>query len=477
MRERQLHFLLLLSVWLCASCSSGGTPREYGSARPAGAPVAETPATWTAYFGSHDRPVEWARSIRGIGRGLTGLLPEAENLREAHERLTASAGTLLGRYDLVIPVGGLASAKDADEAVAFLRQVESDGGRAWKQAVSDQAILVGELSAGKGHVYWQVGNEINSRDQSRAARLLAGGSAYGRRDDPAVIPRYVEYYLAPTVEGLRRARDSLGGEARLHIALGSIATSSRRGAREWLDELLRYEVRGAYAPQLAGSKVYELVDVIAIHYLVTEDDDSWREILTGLYDSWVETGLVQGLWATEELGRRRATNSLGAATTLRVASRYISWWRDASIEPKQSRVFFWGWRMGTPGTQGGDGMQTLYDFFGETALADLRDVTVTASDEVEVYAFQSVNDRDHRALVIATSEGSGSVKIRRIGLGADGWRSPVSARLHVFNREGHKVEEISATREGLEYRFTFPVDLRLPRPSAVILTIEHAQAN
>lgn len=476
MRDRQLHFLVFLSVWL-GSCSSGGTAREYGSARPPGTAAAETPAAWTAYFGSHDRPVDWGRSIRGVGRGLTGLLPGAEGRQTAHGRLSASAAELLDRYDLVIPVGGLASAKDADEAVAFLRQVESDSGRAWKQAVYDQAVLVGELSAGRGDVYWQVANEINSRDHGRAARLLAGGSVYGRRDDPAVIPVYVEYHLAPTVEALRRARDSLGDQTRLHIVLGSIATSSRRGAREWLEELLRYEVRGDYAPDLAGRRVYELVDVIAIHYLVTDEDDSWREILSGLYGSWVESGKVEGLWATEELGRRRATDGLGAATTLRVASRFLSWWRDAAIGPERSRVFFWGWRMGAPGTLGGEGMQALYDFFGETALADLRNVTVTASAEVEVHAFQSVVDQHRRALVILTREGFGSVNISGIALGTDEWRNAVSGRLHVFDREGHRVERISASREQFEYRFALPVDFVLARPAAAILTIEHQESS
>ena len=98
--------------------------------------------------------------------------------------------------------------------------------------------------------------------------------------------------------------------------LGSIVGARQPFVRdELLPSLLDYRIEGTYAPALAGRQVKELIDYLSVHYVLTPeavfgfDDeaeqtqtDAWRLLLDDFHDRWVETGVVRGVWHTEEGG-------------------------------------------------------------------------------------------------------------------------------------------------------------------------------
>ena len=66
----------------------------------------------------------------------------------------------------------------------------------------------------------------------------------------------------------------------------------------------------------------------------------WNELLEYLYDRWLATSKVEGMWLTEEIGGRR--NFIGVDIIV-VAFRYISWWMKHDWTPlKGGRCFLYG---------------------------------------------------------------------------------------------------------------------------------------
>jgi hypothetical protein len=290
-----------------------------------------------------------------------------------------------------------------------------------------------------GHVlYWHLGNEINSVHYSRALGKRSGGGAPGMRNDPSYIPLFVERYLAPAVQSLTRAR-KVSGEP-VPIVLGSVTNAHDPRARRWLDSLLNYTIEGTAAPELAGKKVYQVVDFISYHYTIDAPD--WRESLDDL-SRWMGRGSIRGMFDTEEIGNQVVRRSLAAATALLGFARYMSWWQARGYGPAQVRVNYWA-TGGAPGRTKDDAMGTLYDFLGDVPLESFASPTVAGSGRPESYQF-GTPDGSKRILVVLAP--AGSVSLRAVDFRVPSADGAWSARVHVFSRSGHTWSAASVSRE------------------------------
>ena len=471
----------------------------FGSMSPAGG--AEQPAfAWVDYFGAaagdrsrnfewnnylaaHADEFIWARTLRGIGRTETGMpvaaaTGKADAGNNTLARLARTAQDQIGRYELIVPVGGLRHAKRQKEVDDYFALVTGDGAEKWKQVVYRQAVRLARLPAAEKRIHWQIGNEANTRHWSANLRRWAarqdmpGARGTARRNDPFVIPLYAEYFFAPSVEALRQAgRDTFGAEDRMRILLTSVAHAYTEETLAWLEALLSYRIRGDYAPSLKGRRVLELIDIITIHYLVSRGDENWRDILDRLHAKWVGRGRIRGVWSTEELGKNFGRKGLGAATALKVAARYLSWWQERSMAPEQGRALFWGWRMGVRGTRGEDSLRALHEFLGDTPLATIERGIAGAPDthDLEAYLFQSGRDPGKRVALIFPSRAGVSARIRRLTMKANAWTGPVKVSAELFASNGRMALPARAGTNGDEYRIELERAIKLSRRGVLAL--------
>ncbi|MFQ5644815.1 MAG: hypothetical protein ACE5FQ_14115 [Thiogranum sp.] len=472
------------------------------------AEAAET-VPWTAYFGDQTSAVSWSGFMRGVGLRSTGMSLAQENddsLQVLDERLENIAGRVEGviaERDVVLPVGGLVSGRRQEHVDTFMRRIERDGGKAWKELVYRQTARIARLPGARQRVYWQVGNEINSRhyslslhtwagdelgekrssdgeqarpgpqrrrafDGDRAARggMRPGGKRQrrsgGTRNDDFIIGYYVEYFLAPTVEAINRAsKDVYGSPHKVNIVLGSLAGSRSTGARSWLDKLLDYRVKGTYAGSLAGRRVSELVDIIAIHYLVSYPGDHWRTVLEDLRSRWVGRDRISGVWSTEELGRRRAIRGLGAVTTTRVMFRYLDWALREGLGPKSARVNFWGGDIGGNATSGESALGLIYQFTGNVPLTPwARDAFPARDPGIEVYGFSTPDRKRHMVALFSSGDG-GAGTLGEVPVNVAGLREGMNATLQLFDSQGHSELPVRIRKDNQRWLLTpaQPVDL------------------
>lgn len=286
-----------------------------------------------------------------------------------------------------------------------------------------------------------------------------------------IIPLYVEYYLAPGVEALRSASQSVYGDpARIHVMLGSLANARHPRSQRWFDQLLDYTVKGDYAKSLAGRKVYEIVDTLSIHYLVTAPDDGWSEIMDTMNRKWVGRGSVRSIWSTEELGAKRAQAGQGASTALRVTSRYLDWWLRHGWTAEQGHCFFWGAEMGRAGTRATDSLSALFEFTGQSALSRLPGAE---TGELESYLFGVAGDRK-RVLIAAPRDRllGGGVTLNWANIPAAGWSGAVRARLLHYSPEGMQLIPGSVTANAGGFRITPQKPVEVREGSALLILLE-----
>jgi hypothetical protein len=400
-------------------------------------------APWIDYFGSHYEDAPWAASVRDPGGpGRYGYRVEGHRSAGSREPPSKWAGSgqaeelrpQLVRGAIVLNVGGLGSGRDPSQASNFLDSVRADGGAQWKRELAERVRRVAVLPGASEHAYWQFGNEINGpRFLENVVRW--GGGRGGRGDMAAAmrafIPLYVEYFLAPGVEAVRNVgRDVHGDPGRIHVMLGSLANARNPLFVRWYEELLGYTVQGSNAPSLAGRKVHEIVDALAVHYLVSAPDDGWRDILDQLANDWVGRGAIKAIWSTEEIGVRRAQSGHGAVTALRVAGRYLDWWAARGWDAGRGHCFFWGWDMGASGTRADDALRALFDFTGRATLQPMRGASASGAEH---YLF-SVADGRRRVLLVFPGADAGSAA--RVFVPAHGWNKTPRATALLFTPKG-----------------------------------------
>ena len=415
------------------------------------APTGWAEAAWTDYFGAHYDAASWAGSLRDPGGpGRFGYwFPSARNDRRLTSPDSGSAEEIRAqvvRGDVVLNVGGVGSGRDPEMVGGFIKGVRADLGATWKRELAERVRRVARIPGAAEHVYWQFGNEING---PRIVENLAKGSGMGGGGGfegamAASIQPYVEYFLAPGVEAVRMAsREVYGDPLRIHVMLGSLANARHPRSINWYEQLLDYTIKGDYAPSLAGRKVYEIVDSLSIHYLVSSPDDGWSDVLDSLSAKWVGKGGVRRIWATEELGVRRAQGGYGAATAVKVAARYLDWWQRHGWPADRGHCFFWGAEMGRTGTRATDALGLLAEFTGP---ANLNRVPLQGQEGMETYLFSVDGDRK-RVLVVSPRGGLrlGSARFQSLAIPTNGWGG-ARGRAFVFSANG--TEQLSATGQG-----------------------------
>jgi hypothetical protein len=478
-------------------------------------PVSAIPLNWTAYMGLEAQFRDWTQTIRIPGR------PDIAESPVAIDKMIATMKPVLAqKRALIVPIGGLVSARFPDRVRLYLDKIQQDQGKAWKERVYRQAMAVAKHAPNSKYAF-QVGNEINSRHYTETMSLWRGNPSQAKyiQNDETIIPIYVEYYLAPTVEAIRKAsREAYkGDDNRMKIMLGSLANANNDRSQEWLQALLTYRVEGKYAPSLAGQQVNQLVNIISTHYLVTADDQDWRNKLNTLWGQWVGRGRVTGIWATEELGKQRALKGRGAETALKVTARYLDWWSSRKIRPEQSRISFWGWEMGQPKTRGEDGMAALYQCLGNVPLRSLplKDNQQLQSQDLEAHLFETTTAPRKRALFLFPTVnlekmGRGPGKQRQnqlnderprkkqrpqlqndledgpadsdgnsptialpstIAVAGAGWTTPVKTKLQRFSAAGISSWPVPTARQNGEYQLTLPQNLSLSQQNVALFCL------
>jgi hypothetical protein len=479
-----------LPIAYLSRCSSvpaqTNLPHLMGSTQPSTVHSSVKPSLsnlvpWTAYFSTQDSPVDWASAVRGIGRGQTGL----PNAKVAPYIQALSTAPLLNKK-ILLPVGGLDAGRGQAQVKAFMNQVTRDRAKTWKKIVYDQTIALTKIPAGSSRIAWQIGNEINSKKMAENIHDWAKDVKENQSpNDEFIIPYYVEYYLAPTVEAIRKAsQDSLGSDNRIPIVLGSIANAQNPNSRLWLNKLLEYRVKGTYAKSLANQSVAQLVNIIAVHYLVSSVDENWQPALDDLWKRWVGKGRVVGLWSTEELGKKKAMNGEGASTTLKVAARYLHWWGTRGIKPEAGRVSFWGWRLDSnPGTSGNDGMQALYKFLGNSPVQEIdKGLEAVSNGQMETYLFQAVNQAQKRIAVVwphvdpdrkqFQEQPSEVTRPKTFLMPVQGWQGTIKATLQVFSPQGILTVPTTVTSTANTYTISPSQNIELPRQATALIFLE-----
>lgn len=423
---------------------------------------------WAAYIGANRQAADWAGFVRGVGREQVSdwRAALAGNAAAAFEPALAQLGQLAGERDVILPVGGLLAAQEPEEAKSFLRAMADDRGAAWRSAVHRQAMLAARV-ADPDRLYWQIGNEINSR---RYARAFGADAERARPDAEFVAPLYAERYFAPSVAGLMRAsRELYGDERRIRVALGSIAGAYRPASIAWLEALLSYRLRGDYAPELAGRQVSELIDLIAIHYLLTHGDERWDETLSGLRARWVGQGRISGVWATEELGLKMAEAELGAAAAVKAAGRCLDYGLANALGPREFRCGLWGWWIGRAGGRGDDAMALLKGFVGAAPLRRSEGALALEGDpQLEWRSFETTTGpRRYVVAVFAKAKrGRGEVSLSRSGASTH----PMRVVAHVFGADPPRAADFVVSEVEPPRRIVRR--LAIPPDGAALLLVE-----
>jgi hypothetical protein len=387
--------------------------------------------------------------------------------------LTRRLREVAGKHVLVMPIGGLAGARDAAQAAEFLNGVEADGGVAWKEDIRRRAEAIRPVIEEALDINLQVGNEINSHYWGTSVSAWKGYARSLPNNSHEIIPVYVEYFLAPAVEALREFDwGSDASAAKVSIVLGSVANAANPRSRDWLGNLLDYRIGGQYASSLAGLRVADVVDFISIHYLVTASESGWMRVLDSLQERWVDTGRIRGVWGTEELGRRRGEAGLGAVTAMRVASRYLHWWSLRGLTPDKSRFFLWGSRLGSPETRGDSAMRILHRSIGDSRLVDVSPKLILApASRIEAYAFETASDSATQIIFMFPKPLDTEVTVRSLSMTADWSDLTGTATIHVFSADGHREQTRSVAIRGGVLQVSLPDGLRLPPRSAAVLFV------
>jgi hypothetical protein len=439
-------------------------------------------ANWNDYVGSYGNIPSWASWVRSYANterlvGMSLLDTNHQILPNMLDSLENTMNRVPTNIDIMTPEGGLGSARDTERVNAYMRLIESDRARTWKEVVRQQSVRLARLPNGSSRIYWQIGNEISSQSYSKTLRLWNGQDpnkvGEGQPYDMFVIPLYVEYLLAPTVEAIDSASAALlGARGGIKICLGSITNAHNPNARVWGDSLLNYQIAGTFAPSLAGKRVYELVHLITVHYVMgVAPTSSWQTIMDG-FKTWVGRGRVAGIWSTEEVGIRAATRGAGAAVGSLVTARYLNWCITNNFSPLQVRTNYYGWNQGPSGTRVDDANQTVFDFLVTTRLALVEAAQVVYDfPNLESHAFLSENKNKG---VIFTFLERGSVDtgyVSLMTLQKKYWGNISSATGHVFTTSGHQVVPLALTATGDSFRLQPAMTIPLGREVAIIIYI------
>ena len=378
---------------------------------------------------------------------------------------TEPANVLLNTNILMVDSQGLESARRQSDVDAYMKAFLADSGAQWREGMYSRTIgLINEQKKSSKTFSWQIGNEINSIHFRDAFNTWSAANPTKKLSGDPIIPYFVEYYLAPSIEGIRRAELEMGID--VPVALGSIAGAYNPNNRKWLDDILSYKITGTYAPTLAGKKVSEIIEIATIHYLVSIDDD-WENSLNGIWNKWVGVGSVRGLWSTEEIGKKAGGRGEGAGTAVRVFARYNSWWIKKGINSERGLSSFWGPEISGPAgstTNGNYSLGLINNFWGNKngKLID-RSSSLKFGELTglyEAYLFGNTLSPE-KALMIVFPRRDSSVALSSVSFSIPGWNGSVSASAHTLSTSGDKISNPSVIQKDGLYSINFQPQLSL----------------
>ena len=439
--------------------------------------LGDTP--WNEYFGSSTGPHENWGYTRRIASHRTTRIKTA---------LKAGDDIILG--DTI----GLSTAKKEAKVALFMDSIEADGGTAFREAVFNRAVKLDSVRLKVGTtdqvLYWMFGNEITSLPYVLNLRAWAEEPVQpAKHGDPWIIPYYVEYYLAPAVQAIREAEVATGVD--IPVFLGSIGNASNPARRDFLYQVLNYVVAGTYADTLAGQRVADIVDHVGIHYTVAKNahvkDEKGKYIkhlkgsfelaLDEMYDPWVASGILDGLWATEEVGRKVGNKGYGAAKAMVVTSRYLHWWAKKDISPEQGRAVFFGTTIGPADVTANLAMQTLFGFLGATPLVEILDAVAPPADDWETYLFESVDNNNKRvAFIVPSWSDTVPDSFTEFEIDATLWPGSIAAEVVIYGLGATTVTNAIVDRQGdvLTVTVPAPIEAQADKPPSIVITLQRS---
>lgn len=432
---------------------------------------------WTEYFGSSSGPhVGWGRTSRVQNR----------KIRQVRKVLQRGDDIVLG------DVLGLGSAAREASVAQFMNSIESDGGRSFRRKIYKNAVAFNaakiDVNATDQLIAWQFGNEITSIKYTLNLRAWAGQEVQpAQAADPFIIPYYAEYYLAPAVQAIWEAEADT--RTNIPVLLGSIGNANNPERREFMYELLNYELDGTYANDLAGLRVADIVDFIDIHYFIAKDthvadangkviqhlQGSYELALNEMYDPWVATGILDGIWTTEEIGRKVGSGGFGAAKAMVITARYLHWWGVTGMSSEQARSLLWGTDLGPSDVSADLAMQILFDHLGASPLVEIQGAVVPPADDWETYLFESVDDNDRRAgFVIPSWSDIENGTFSTFEIDATGWSGQVSAEVVVYGVGASSTSSANVTRQNNVLTITLPspITVQPGRPPSIVVLLQ-----
>lgn len=421
----------------------------------------------TDYLGSLYQTFEWSGPIRDPFRDEVEIFDPALARPMTADALRRVEETLQQR-DIIMQIGGMGSAKlNPDpgqinaQFKAYMDAIVADSAVAWRNAVTARASEIALVTPAESRVYWQIGNEINAASYQRNIDLYLGRSSTSLNE---IIPIYVEYFLAPTVQAMRQAASQT--EKPVRLALGSIAGFANTNSQLFLDNLLDYTLVGTFAPELAGAKVHSLVELVTMHYLMgagtPEQPEIWRDVLLASRQKWMGVGTIAGFWSTEEVGIRAAEDGKGAGGALRIMSRYLGWVSENGDQGRQTRWFFYGTNSGPANQRINDALTLWHQWTGGNTL-QLHAKQHSAGNTLETHAFQLAGGAGWLLTVTAIGSTSASLSDLPIELpGVNSSQASVQARLFAASGSMDVTAYLQASATGAQFRLASPLSLLEP---------------
>lgn len=468
--------------YMLASCKEN----ELISADPDPVPSKLTTSvdSWTKYCGWHyfngSIPVwgGWVREYKKDGFGLFITDPSTNLIDQAMlETSFLELSNLDAEIDLLQLDGGLGSAKDTTRVINWMNFIDNDNGQNWKEIVYQQSLKLTRLPNSVDRVYWQIGNEISSPSYSKTIRYWQGQPyGTGKNYDSFIIPYYVEYYLAPTVEAIDRASlEAYGEVGKIKICLGSLTNARSTSAQIFLDELLNYEIVGTYSPSLAGKKVSDLINIITIHYTAgTASTAEWEEILSH-YKSYTGIGRIKGVWSTEEVGIQTALGGAGGVIGSIATFRYLEWAINNNYSSREVRTNYFGWATGDNLSTTNTFNKFLYEFLEDSKLANIpkSSTSIQSTNSTEFHSFVTENQlRKVLAIFSERTQSQPSTKINSIILRKGDWEYKNEIIPFRFSVDGIISENFELKESNSEIEIIFNSPIELDYYSGLVLLIE-----
>lgn len=220
------------------------------------------------------------------------------------------------------------------------------------------------------HVVWQMGNEVVSGHFDPKGVWNRGeGAKQKQREDNFFgydlkwkEDYYVNDYLAPAIEAIERAsRDVYGDPRKIQIALGSMNPYNRPNV-EFLANVMKRTFDGRQAPTLKGEPVWKHIDLLTVHYMAGSAGTIER--LQQYHDLYLKTGMIKGIWITEDHGRA----GKGPVTIVDRGLRFLAWAAKNNLSAMQTRLCWWGESERHPGGQGREATALLGRFLAGRPL-------------------------------------------------------------------------------------------------------------